>query len=108
MQTFRFLPVGEWLLVERAQKPEEKIIATGALGDLVAPTTSITAIPKATILAIGDKVPSDYYKVGDEIVLNSYSGEDIQFGDTKLTVVRWDECKLRIQYLEEGVDAANA
>jgi chaperonin GroES len=96
MQVISFQPVAEWLLVQRASKPEEKRTPEG----IVIPESSVVAIPKAMVLAIGDKVPLDI-KPGDEIVLNKYSGEDIAFGELILTTVRWDEIKLVIKYREE-------
>src|SRR5271170_5615709 len=96
MQAIAFQPVAEWLLVQRASKEEKKLTP----GGLVIPDSSVVAIPKAMVLAIGDKVPLDI-KPGDEVVLTKYSGEDIQFGDLVLTSVRWDEIKLVIKYREE-------
>lgn len=96
MQAISFQPVSEWLLVQRASKPTEKHTPEG----VIIPESSVVAIPKAMVLAIGDKVPLDI-KPGDEIVLNQYSGDDIKFGDMILTCVRWDEIKLVIRYREE-------
>lgn len=95
MQAISFMPVAEWLLVQRASKPAEKRTPEG----VIIPDSSIAAIPKAMVLAVGDKVPIDV-KPGDEVVLTKYSGEDIQFEDTILTTVRWDEIKLVIKYSE--------
>ncbi len=96
MQAISFQPVSEWLLVQRASKPAEKRTPEG----VIIPESSVVAIPKAMVLAIGDKVPLDI-KPGDEIVLNQYSGDDIKFGEMILTTVRWDEIKLVIRYREE-------
>lgn len=99
-----FKPVAEWLLVQRASKPKEKIIAQGERGDLIAPDSSVLALPKAYVLAVGDNVPINILP-GDEIVLNKYSGEDIDFGGLILTTVRWDEIRLIIKQVpDEGPD----
>jgi len=90
-----FEPVAEWLLVQRASVPQTKII-----NGIVVPDSSLKAIPKAMVLGIGTKVPLDVHP-GDEIVLNQYSGEDIDFGGQILTFVRWDEIKCVIRFVSD-------
>jgi co-chaperonin GroES (HSP10) len=88
-----FIPVNNYILVKREEAPEEQVV-----NGVVLPTQAITAIPKATVLAVGEKVPRidgvPFIVPGDEIVLTQYGGEDIMFGTDKLTIVPWDEVKL--------------
>jgi chaperonin GroES len=95
-----FQPVDEWVLVQRASKPESVTV-----NGVIVPDSSLVALPKAIVLAIGGKVPLDL-NPGDEIVLNNYSGEDIKFGDIVLTTVRWDEIRLVIKTQEDDAPSS--
>jgi chaperonin GroES len=88
-----FEPVSEWLLVQRESAPDAVKI-----GSIIVPNSSITAVPQATILAIGKGVIEHIdVKVGDKIVLGKYNGMDEKFGDLVLTTVRWDEIRLIVR-----------
>lgn len=88
-----FEPVADWCLVQREAAPEAKTI-----NGIIVPSSSITAIPQATVLAVGEGVTDHInIKPGDKIVLGKYNGMDEKFGDLVLTTVRYDEIRLIIR-----------
>jgi co-chaperonin GroES (HSP10) len=102
-----FIPVNEYILVRRDETKETTV------NGIVRPDSAVSALPKATVMAVGDKVPRydgvPFIVPGDEIILTQYGGEDVLFGQQKITIVRWDEVKLICKVIDvpDEVAAAN-
>lgn len=79
----RFAPLGDNLLIEKLQtKGEEK----KSPGGIVLPAKNVRPQNTTTVLAVGPEVQGRV-KVGDTVVVGTFSGSDVVIGDQECIVI---------------------
>jgi len=88
-------PLGRRVLVREVEEPEEEEVTEGGI---VLPDSakSDDNYIRAEVLAIGTD-ESIEVEVGDEVILSSFSGTDIEVDDQEMTVIKNKDILAKIE-----------
>ena len=83
-------PIGDKLVIEMVEVEEK------TSSGIVLPTSAKEAPSVAKVLAIGDEIlkdedKKDLIKVGDKVIFNKFSGNEIENEDIKYLIVNADD-----------------